>query len=579
MRSPDVLVVGAGPTGLMASLLLEQQGVSTQIIERRPGPQRAPAAHAVNARTLEICRAAGVDEQALRAAASDPADAGFVYWVTRVGGRVLGRLPYEQQGDDQLDLTPTPLRNISQNRFEPILVDALRRRVGRTPRWNTNWVSSVQNRDGVRTTVQTCDGGRMEEIESRYVIAADGAASGIRKSLDIGFEGPARIQSFIMVHFRARLRGLPDLPPGLLFFVCDPRGHGGVVVVHDLDGDAVYMLPFDPDQESEADYDAERCARLVRTAFEDPSLELGVEAVSSWTMTAQVAERYTQGRIFLAGDAAHRFPPTGGLGLNTGVQDSHNLAWKIAAVLGGRAPETLLDSYAGERRPVAQRNAEQSLVNALRLFEIAQALGVSDFSDASRERMEKTLADPEGLARVRAAIAHQAEHFDMPGLQLGFCYEAGALVRGDDDVPPPFEVRRFSPSGCPGARLPHAWLAGAGGDESLLDRIPIDRFVVVAGPQGTPWIDAAETLARSDVTAWQLDGDRLSGLDRWLERAGIEPDGALLVRPDQHVAWRSRGGSADPAATLRAALADVLGALPSSSGPGAVERSPRAVPG
>jgi 2,4-dichlorophenol 6-monooxygenase len=542
----------------MASLLLEQQGVETRVVERREVPQRSPAAHAVNARSLEICRAAGVDMDAIAEAAANPADAGFVYWVTRLGGRVLGRLPYEQQGDDQLDATPTPLRNLSQNRFEPILLEALQRRAGRTPEWRSEWTSCVEERDCVRSVVRDPGSGREREITSRYLVAADGAGSRVRKALGIDVVGPARIQSFIMVHFLAKLRGLPEVPPGVLFFVCDPRGGGGVFVVHDLDREAVYMVPFDPETESEADYDSTRCARLVREALEDPALALEVESVGSWAMTAQVAERYRAGRVFLAGDAAHRFPPTGGLGLNSGVQDAHNLAWKIAAVLQSWAPASLLDTYESERRPVAQTNADQSLRNALKLVEVPQALGITDLSQASCERMEKTLADTEGLARVRAAIESQAEHFDMPGLQLGFCYEDGALVRGESDRPPPLEVRRFTPSGCPGARLPHAWLRG---DlrESLLDRVPLDRFLLLTGPEGSAWLDAITSLDAPPTATLSLSSDLLPDVARWLEVAGIGPGGALLVRPDQHVAWRSAEVVPDPAAALTRAFDALFG--------------------
>jgi 2-polyprenyl-6-methoxyphenol hydroxylase-like FAD-dependent oxidoreductase len=545
----------------MASLLLEQQGVETCVVERRAGPQRSPAAHAVNARSLEICRAAGVDMDAIAEAAADPADAGFVYWVTRLGGRVLGRLPYEQQGDDQLDVTPTPLRNLSQNRFEPILAEALQRCAGRTPEWRNEWVSSVEERDCVRSVVRDSGSGREREITSRYLVAADGAGSRVRKGLGIAVVGPARIQSFIMVHFSAKLRGLPEVPPGVLFFVCDPRSRGGVFVVHDLDREAVYMVPFDPETESEADYDTTRCARLVREGLEDPALELEVESVGSWAMTAQVAERYGAGRIFLAGDAAHRFPPTGGLGLNSGVQDAHNLAWKMAAVLQGWAPASLLDTYESERRPVAQANADQSLRNALKLVEVPQALGVTDFSPASCERVEKTLADTEGLARVRASIESQAEHFDMPGLQLGFCYEHGALARGGSDRPPAFDVRRFTPSGCPGARLPHAWLRGDR-RESLLDRVPLDRFLLVSGPEGSAWSDAIASLQAPPTATLSLSSDLMPDLGRWLEVAGIGRAGALLVRPDQHVAWRSAEAVPDAAAALAGAFGALLGPHP-----------------
>jgi 2,4-dichlorophenol 6-monooxygenase len=554
-----VLIVGAGPTGAMAALLLERLGIETRIVERRAEPQRAPAAHVVNARTLEICRAAGVDMDALAGASQDPAEAGFVYWVTKLGGQVLGRLPFERQGDDQLAVTPTPLRNLSQNRFEPIVLQALERSAGRTPLWNHQWESAVETGDALRSRIRDLETGREHEVTSRYVIAADGAGSRVRKSLGIDVLGPDRIQSFIMIHFLANLRGVPEVPPGVLFFVCDPASGGGVFVIHDLERESVYMQPFDPETESVESYDPARCERLVREALNDPSLELRVETVSSWAMTAQVAERYRDGRVFLAGDAAHRFPPTGGLGLNSGVQDAHNLAWKLAAAMHGWAPESLLDSYESERRPVAQTNADQSLGNALRLFEVAQALGVTDFSEASHQRMEATLADPAGRERVSEAIARQAEHFDMPGLQLGFCYETGALVRGEGDRPPGAgEVREFTPSGCPGARLPHAWLGEGDERRSLLDEVPLDRFLLLAGPDGDAWLDSLGKLDGVPIEGHRLSHSSVSELEHWLEVAGIDADGALLVRPDQHVAWRARSAASDPAAALSDALRAVL---------------------
>jgi len=557
-----VLVVGAGPSGVMTSLLLEQQGVRTLLVERRDGPQRAPAAHVVNARTFEICRAAGVSASALDEACIDPADAGFACWVTKLGGRELGRLPFEQQGDDQLEVTPTPLRNLSQNRFEPILLDTLRIRTGRAPVWRHEWESAVQLEAGggrVRSRIRDLETGRLHEVESRYLVAADGAGSRVRKSLGIAVLGPDRLQSFVMVHFRARLRGIPGVPPGVLFFVCDPAAGGGVFVVHDPDGEATFMHPFDPETEDLSSYDRARCERLVRDAMEVPDLPLSVENVSSWTMTAQVAERYRSGRIFLVGDAAHRFPPTGGLGLNTGVQDAHNLAWKIADVLSGQVPESLLDTYESERRPVAQRNADQSLRNALRLFEVPQALGVQDFSPASRARMQTVLADESAMAKVREAISRQAEHFDMPGLQLGFGYTKGALVPDEESGPEqPSDVRHFIPSGRPGARLPHAWIERGGARASLLDRVPIDRFLLLAGPEGGAWLDAGASVKGVPMEGLRLAEEELPGLERWLALAGIGADGALLVRPDQHVAWRSAGAVEDAEAALSSALDGVL---------------------
>ncbi len=531
-----VLIVGAGPSGLMAALLLERVGIEALVIERRAEPQRAPAAHVVNARTFEICRAAGIDMQAVATAAISPADAGFVDWVTKLGGTRLGRLPFERQGDDQLGVTPTPLRNLSQNKFEPLLLDAL----AATPHWLCQWESADQDERGVTARLRNLSTDQISSVRCRYLIAADGAGSRVRKSLEIPVHGPERLQTFVMIHLRVALRDRLGTPPSVLNFVCDPT-NSGVFVVHDLDAEATFMVAYDADHESIEDYDEERCISLVRRALEDPNLEFSIETISTWAMTAQVAERYREGRIFLVGDSAHRFPPTGGLGLNTGVQDAHNLAWKMAAVLNGKASDLLLESYEAERKPVAQTNADQSLRNALKLIQVPQALGTLDPTEASRARMEATLADPAGRERVASAIANQAEHFDMPGLQLGFSYAPDA-----DTIDP----RSFVPSGAPGCRLPHAWVDENGTRSSLLDWVPLDAFLLVAGPAGQRWLDAVQSIADPMLLARVVSAQELTEPTIWLTAAGIESSGALLVRPDQHIAWRAttdrgRNGLAD----------------------------------
>ncbi|MFN2427808.1 MAG: FAD-dependent monooxygenase, partial [Candidatus Binatia bacterium] len=210
-----VLIVGGGPTGLTMALLLARLGMDFHVVERRPGPQRAPAAHVVNARTFEIWRQAGVDMDAVFALAKDPRDAGAVHWVTRLGGEVLGSLPFEQQHDDMLAYTPTPLRNLSQHRLEPLLVDELLARTGNAPAFCHRWLSSQQDADGV--TSQVSAGGETYSVRSRYVVGADGAGSPVRKSLGIGCIGPDRLQDFLMIHFEADLRGLVRDCPGVLY--------------------------------------------------------------------------------------------------------------------------------------------------------------------------------------------------------------------------------------------------------------------------------------------------------------------------------------------------------------------------
>jgi 2,4-dichlorophenol 6-monooxygenase len=258
-------------------------------------------------------------------------------------------------------------------------------------------------------------------------------------------------------------------------------------------------------------------------------------------MTAQVAERYRAGRALLVGDSAHRFPPTGGLGLNTGVQDAHNLAWKLAAIERGWADDALLDTYEAERRPVAQTNADVSMRNALRIAEVFHALGtVGVAPDAARAAHAATLATADGRARVAAAIADQAEHFDLLGLQLGFAYDAGALV--PDAAPPPRPadpVRAVRPDARVGGRVPHAWVTRAGTRVSTLDCFPLDRFTLVTTRAGGAWLDAVERVRDLPLGCLVIgrDVDDVDG--RWAALLGIGRDGALLVRPDQHVAWRS----------------------------------------
>ena len=545
MIDVPALVIGAGPTGLMSSLLLEKQGIETFIVEHRKVAQRAPAAHVVNARTLEICRAAGIDMKALASAAISPADASRVYWTKKLGAPNFGWLPYEQQNDDQLEVTPTPLRNLSQNKFEPALIDSLME-CGRSPHWNHQWESADEDNEYITSYIRNLDNNEQIRVRSRYLIGADGAGSRVRKSINIQMNGPDRIQAFIMVHFRAALRDHIGTPPGILYFLSGAETMGSVFVIHNLDQEAVYMHPFNPDTEPLEEYSRARCEDLIRSALANPNLDFHIETIGSWQMTAQVAEHYRRNRIFLAGDSAHRFPPTGGMGLNTGVQDAHNLAWKMAAVIDGRAPESLLDSYEAERRPVAQNNANQSLRNAIKLLKVAQAFGIEDDGKLSEQKIDQSLSTKEGRARIEAAIAEQAEHFNMPGLQLGFSYT-------QDDPP---DTQHFTPTAKPGYRMPHAWTSKPG--ESTLDLVPLDRCLLIAGPAGTEWIDAANAQTNKQLTLELLSKETIPELGTWLTTCELDDDGALLVRPDQHVAWRWNSSPKNPAKELAEALQEVM---------------------
>ena len=488
-----------------------------------------------------------IDMERIRAAGQDSADAGHVNFVTRLSGDLIGRLPFERQGEGCLEYTPTPLRNLSQHRFEPILADELRASPGAELRYRHQWEHSDELDDGVGSAIVDLDTGETTQVRSRYVIGCDGASSRVRKQLGIEMVGPPLIQCYLMIHFAANLRTLIADRPAVLHFTFDPEA-SGVFIAHDVESDWVFMHAIDPSTESGDDYGDDRCVDVIDKAA-GTQLDAQILGKGTWWMSSQIADSMGHGHIYLAGDAAHRFPPTGGLGLNSGVQDIHGLMWRIAAIVAGRASDVLLDSYEVERIPVAQNNAHQSLTNAMKLIELHAALGI----DAQRttERLHASLADSSKADQIAAAVELQREHFDLFGLQLGYVYAEGALVP-DGTSAEPGSPSVFEPTARPGARLPHAWLDEVGG-ASTLDLVPIDRPALFTFGGHERW--AAEALD-AGITVIRVGVDTPL-LDPWRRLCEVGVDGALLVRPDQHVAWRAH--SVDQSAGLGRALGVVAG--------------------
>jgi hypothetical protein len=311
------------------------------------------------------------------------------------------------------------------------------------------------------------------------------------------------------------------------------------------------MTTFDPQEESVADYPPERCVDIVRDAA-GTDVDIEILGVDSWHMSAQVASAMRDGRIFLVGDSAHRFPPTGGLGLNTGVADAHNLCWKLGAVDDGWASAELLDTYEIERKPIAEVNCEQSTTNAFKMVTLADALDLRGSS--TTERMLTSLHDPEQETAIAAAVADQATHFDMIGLQLGYVYAEGAVSRTGEPPPPISNPSVFEPRGEVGARLPHAWTDD---DRSTLDLVASDGFTLISFGDHQRWRELADAIA-TPITVVAVGHD-VSVTDDWRQRCGLGASGVMLVRPDQHIAWRSDTIDHDSDSSLGAALTTIVG--------------------
>ncbi|MCC3776103.1 FAD-dependent monooxygenase [Streptomyces sp. UNOB3_S3] len=566
----DVLVVGAGPTGLTAALLLGRAGVRTHVVARHPGTSRHPKAHVVNARTMELFRQWGLSGAVGEAALAPERGLGMG-WMTRMAGRELGRIMVDDDPaalEAMLTHSSEILRSCPQDVLEPLLLRAAEAHPGVTVEFATEVLSAEQDAEGVTTRARASRDGAERTFRSAYVIAADGSHSTIRSGL--GIPAP-RLQAsghMIGVHFTADLAACQRDRPFLLWWIVNPDTQGVFIT---LDGRHrwVYLFGYDPSRDVARDFTPERCARIVRHAVGTRDAAVDVLGVFPWRMETAIAERFREGRVFLAGDAAHRFPPTGGFGMNTGIQDAHNLAWKLGHVLKGTAGEALLDTYETERRPVAMANAEQSVANAERMAPTGALLAdPSSLLEVENER------SPEGAAlraRISAAIPAQREQAFFTGQTFGFAYDSAAIVP-DGTSAPESTVSVYRPTACPGARAPHLWLRNSADELVALHDAIGDRFAVLTGPRGRAWENAAAEAGRR----WGLDigvlrigpgGAWRDEAGQWQELYGVGPSGCVLVRPDGHVAMRCVTDPGDALGALTRALSRVL----------AQERSPVAV--
>jgi 2-polyprenyl-6-methoxyphenol hydroxylase-like FAD-dependent oxidoreductase len=545
----DVAIIGAGPAGFSLALCLARRGVRSVVAERRDGLVNHPRAHYVNTRTMELFRQWGLHDEVN--AESYPVDHLPFEMLAAIGGL---------SNAERRLIAPASVTSCAQDRIEAALYRTLEPFAETTVLWNRTFTDVVDRGDGVTVALDGPDG--IETIEARWLVGADGANSAVRAHLGVEMDGDPHLGSLINVYFEGRLTPDDEIP-SLARQSTDPDAAGAFI---SMDGAHRFCFhhPYDRDVEQPADYDSERCADLIRRAAEvEADHPIDVRSIRPWTMTALVAQKMRVGSVFLAGDAAHAFPPTGGFGMNSGIQDAHNLAWKFADVLGGRAGDALLESYEAERQPVAYLNTAQSLRNAHR--------GSTDDNASPQAAMIEERA----TKSVRSTAAHAAtpeergmiemlEHAGAIGQDIGFAYDQSPVIVDDGVDRPDTQIAKYVPNASPGARAPHIVLRHGDSTLSILDLFDGD-FTLLTPSAATAWRLAVEQLPeqlRPTIVRIGADEEYAPVDADFTELYGIGPSGAVLVRPDGHVAFRSADADADPAATLADALHVALGHAP-----------------
>lgn len=574
----DVLVVGSGPAGSSAALFLSALGVDTIMITKYRWTANTPRAHITNQRAMEIFRDLGIEEQVL-ADATPHSMVGDTVFCTSIAGEEIGRIHTwgtspEREADYQR-ASPCLTVDIPQNYLEPILVRNAAER-GAQARFSTEYLSHVQDADGVDVRVRDRLTGVEYTIRAKYLIGADGARSQVAADIGLPFEGAMDIAGSMNITFKADIAAYCDHRPSVLYWVIQPGsnvggiGAGLVRMVRPWDEWLIvwgYDIADEPPTVDEA-----AATQIVRNLLGMPELEVEITGTSLWGNNEMYATHLQQGRVFCAGDAVHRHPPSNGLGSNTSIQDSYNLAWKIAAVLRGQAAPSLLETYSAERAPVAERIVKRANKSSREFVDLFVALGVTE-AETEEEMLaaieERKLNTPEGAAK-RAALVKAMElknyEFNAHGVELGQFYESAAVV--GDGTPRPTPTRDpdlyHDSSTVPGAHLPHAWVGDNARKLAMLDLAPYDRFTVITGIAGEDWQEAAHAVSSELGVPVETvvigPGREITDLYYdWAKIREVEESGALLVRPDKHIAWRARSLPADPAGALRRALASVLG--------------------
>ncbi|PON64794.1 FAD-binding domain containing protein [Parasponia andersonii] len=657
-----VLIVGAGPVGLVLSILLTKLGVKCAVLEKSKSFSEHPQAHFINNRSMEVfCKLDGLAEEIQRSQPPVEFWRKFIY-CTSLSGSILGSVDHMEPQDFEQVVSPVSVAHFSQYKLMRLLLKQLEnlnfqvfkseelegRNHGilreRQILMGHECLCVDANNDYLTVTASIVRDGKFMErnIRCNILVGADGAGSTVRKLVGIDMKGERELQNLVSVHFLSKELGqyLLNERPGMLFFIFNTEAIG-VLVAHDLmEGEFVFQIPFYPPQQNIQDFSTEMCEELIFKLVGRELRDLAVIDIKPWIMHAEVAEKFIcrDNRIILAGDAAHRFPPAGGFGMNTGIQDSHNLAWKIASVAKGIAPFSILNTYETERRPIAIFNTELSIQNFKAAMTVPAALGldptvaksvhqvVNEVGAVLPSGLQKAILDgifavgraqlsefllneknPIGssrLAKLRQIFDEgKSLQLQFPAEDLGFRYLVGALVPDSDCVlgtpeAPTGSRRDYIPTADSGCRLPHMnvrVLSNSSSKEiiSTLDLISGDKveFLLVIAPIESSYVLARTALEVSEefnvsiricvlwsagtplgvvgskalLAPWEnyidvIEVKKSPTSLSWWDICKMTDKGAILVRPDDHIAWRVKSGLVgDPVKEMKRVFSAVLG--------------------
>ena len=527
-----VLIIGGGLVGLSTAMFLAQHDVASVAIERLRGVSALPRAAHFHLRTLELFRSAGVEDDVRRQSEREFTPEGAIVALESLAGKQIAAfIPSLNEGVEAL--SPTRRLFITQPGLEPIL-RARAEQAGAKVMDGTELVALAQDGDGVTATVRDVDSGVEQRLRAKYVVGADGPHSKTRELLSIPFDGRGVFSNSITIYFHADVANLMAgrnfsvmyiINPALSGFIrLDKDSQAGFLVVNTV-GDT--RLP--ETAKAAGDTSEKRLLELVRAGIGVSDIAVKIDGVARWRAVSDVARRYGEGRVFIAGDAAHVMPPNGGFGGNTGICDAHNLAWKLAFVLNGHAGPELLATYNLERQPVGKFTVEQAYTRYV--TRTAPYLGATDYEP-------------------------QANDFNI---ELGYLYHSPAVV--PEHAPPlPHEDPRAS-AGRPGSRAPHLWIEKAGRQLSTLDLFDTG-FVLLAAAGGADWVAAARRAVKHfaglPFAAYHIGRDVADPSGQFAALYGLTATGAALIRPDGFVGWRAPALSTDPETALREALASLL---------------------